>query len=385
MAGCGSASSSTHADGGSGPPSPDSGRTQGSDSGTHADAGRHADAARTSGDSGIKLGTAITAPASTWTWVPFPDAVCGNGSATGIGINLTGDGTSRVLLYLEGGGACWSEQTCFTFATATYVSTGYGPTEFTAESTDLAYLAAPGGFFDRTAADNPFKDYSYVYVPYCTGDVHGGSNVVTYSSGTMHFAGYENIGAYLARLVPTFQDAGRVILAGSSAGGVGAALNWSRVQAAFGSVRVDVIDDSGTPMPDDAIGDAGVGLEDTWSSQWNLAAALPPACTSCKADLSTILGYFQTAFPTHRGALLSYLQDAVLPEFYGISTAQFTQGLGEDVGKYFAPSSNLKYFTYNGSGHVLFFTPTLTTAGTTVQEFITNMVNDDPSWGDVHP
>jgi hypothetical protein len=382
--GCGSSSSATGGDGGHEPPG-DAGKDS---PGAKGDSGEHRDAAEKKdggGDSGITLGSPITATANTWTWVPFPNAVCGNGTSTGIGVNLTGTPSSRVLLYLEGGGACWSDLTCFNLMTASYISTGYGEAEFTVESTDVTYLAEPGGFFDRTASANPFKDYSYVYVPYCTGDVFAGDAVQEYSGGTVHFEGWKNMGEYLSRIIPTFSGTDRVILGGSSAGGFGAALNWWRVQEGFGSVRVDLIDDSGTAMPDDILGDAGVGLEQTWLSQWNVGAALPPGCTTCAADLSTIYGYYETAFPSHRGALLSYTEDSVLPTFFGISTAQFTEGLGEDIARYFAPTSNLKYFTNDAPGHVLFLTPTLTTSSTTVQQFITQMVTDDPSWANVHP
>src|SRR6266545_3474680 len=53
----------------------------------------------------------IQAPRNTWTWVDFPDSSCGDGSTTGIGVN-PGD-SSNVLVFLEGGGACWSYESCF--------------------------------------------------------------------------------------------------------------------------------------------------------------------------------------------------------------------------------------------------------------------------------
>ncbi len=34
--------------------------------------------------------------------------------------------------------------------------------------------------FDRGDGDNPFADASYVFVPYCTGDLHAGSRVAMY-------------------------------------------------------------------------------------------------------------------------------------------------------------------------------------------------------------
>jgi Pectinacetylesterase len=379
--GCGSAGTSATSDGGN-----ESATT--SDAGHDAsgkptkDAG-HDGTISTGGDSGIPKGSPITATAETWTWVPFPDAECANGAATGIGVNLSSTPNARVLIYLEGGGACWSDLTCYTLMSAAYFTTGYDEADFVTESASV--LNVPGGFFDRTTSANPFQDYNYVYLPYCTGDVFGGNNVVKFPSGTAHFVGYANVGAFLSRIVPTFPDADRVILAGSSAGGFGAAINWWRTQQAFGSIRVDLIDDSGTAMPDSILGDAGVSLEQTQGAAWNISSAIPPGCTSCAHDLSTLYGYYEKEFSTHRAALLSYEEDTVLPSFFGITEAQFTAGLNQDIGTYFGSASALKYFTNAGAGHVLWFTPTLTTGTTTVQEFITQMITDDPSWASVHP
>jgi hypothetical protein len=365
----------------------DSGSSMTSDSG-HDEAGRRPedggkDSMPSGGDGGMPKGSPIVAKPGTWTWVPFADATCANGTATGIGVNLSATPASRVLVYLEGGGACWDDLTCYTLMTAVNFTTGYSETNFTADV--ATELAIPGGFFDRSTAKNPFKDYHYVYIPYCTGDVFAGSNVVKFTSGMAHFVGYENMGSYLARIVPTFADSDRVVLAGSSAGGFGAAINWWRTQQAFGSIRVDLIDDSGTAMPDSILGTSGVALEQTQGSAWNIPAALPPGCKTCKSDLSTLYGYYEKEFATHRFALLSYEADTVLPTFFGISTAQFTEGLNQDIGSYFGPGSSLKYFTNAGAGHVLWFTPTLATGTTTVQEFLTQMVTDDPSWMSVHP
>jgi hypothetical protein len=332
---------------------------------------------------GLPLDTPIQAPAEQWTWVPFDDAFCANGSTTGIGVNLTTK-SSRVLIYLEGGGACWSDLTCNTLMTASNFAGGYGATNFTAESTSTSYLAEPGGFFDRAAAANPFKDYSYVYVPYCTGDIHAGNNVVQYGTKTAKHVGFQNMSAYLARLVPTFPSADRVILAGSSAGGYGSTYNWWQTQQAFGKIRVDNLNDSGTPMPAD-IAALGNGAGPTQSTQWNLPATLPPGCTGCAQSLDAMFTFYAKAFPNQRGALLSYTKDAVLPSFYGITTDQFTTGLEEEATSQLDPNPNLHYFFVDAMGHVLWFNPALTTKAVTLQQFITQMVTDDPAWASVHP
>ncbi|HEX4385308.1 MAG TPA: pectin acetylesterase-family hydrolase [Myxococcales bacterium] len=321
-------------------------------------------------------GAAITAPAQTWTWVPFDNSHCGDGSTVGIGVNLNA-ASSRVLIYLEGGGACWDQLTCITAKTAANFTTGYSQAQFNSESTTI--LAIQGGFFDRTAAANPFKDYSYVYVPYCTGDVHAGSSVQAWG---MH-AGYENFTAFLERIVPTFPQTDRVVLAGSSAGGVGALYNWPRTQAAFGGIRVDMIDDSGSVLPADVAAlRSGGSIEPTWRASWNLAASLPSGC--CATDLSDFFGFAAQSLPGSRGALISYRSDTVIPTFYSITQPQFTTGLDEDVARQFT-HANLKIFESSQSGHVLFFNPTIAQGSTTEQQFITKMVTDDSTWSSVTP
>jgi hypothetical protein len=73
----------------------------------------------------------------------------------------------------------------------------------------------------------------------------------------------------------------------------------------------------------------------------------------------------------------------VLPSYFGISQSQFTTGLDEELTTYFAVSSNLKSFQANGSGHVLWFQPTLQASGTSVEQFLTLMATDSPAWESV--
>src|SRR5262249_42792206 len=109
------------------------------------------------------------------------------------------------------------------------------------------------GIFDTTHNDNPFLNWNQVYVPYCTGDVHFGTktNVVVDATNMptpQQFVGHLNMQKFVARLVPTFPTAERVVLTGASAGGFGAGLNFGMVQDSFGSIPVTVLDDSGPPF-----------------------------------------------------------------------------------------------------------------------------------------
>ncbi len=320
----------------------------------------------------------ISAPFDTWTFVPFDDAFCGNNTTTGIGINPH-DQAARVLLFLTGGGACWDQLTCLVLNTAQNFNTGYGPTQFAG---DLNQIST--GFFDRASATNPFRDYSFVYVPYCTGDIHGGNNVMNYGGTMRRHVGHANLGAFLERLVPTFRNANRVILAGASAGGFGAALNWQRVQQAFGNIRVDMIDDSGTFMPASIV-DPMSSAEVARRTSWNLAATLPAGCTACSMGLANIYTHNATSLPNSRGALLSFRPDTTIATFYQISTTSFSNGLNQNLAVHFDPFANRKYFVIGSSGHVLFANPALTSNGVTLETFLTRMLNDDPMWSNVLP
>src|SRR5262249_45087787 len=165
----------------------------------------------------------VGTPPKTWTWVPVPGTQCMNGSATGIGVNL---GTSGdLVLYLEGGGACFNTSTCATVAH----QNGFGATEFATAAGDYTT-----GLFDRSDAKNPLKDATFVFVPYCTGDIHAGSNPTGFNS--LKQVGYLNMGKDLEYLLPKSTNVTRVILSGSSAGGFGAPLNFHRTQPPFGAV-----------------------------------------------------------------------------------------------------------------------------------------------------
>lgn len=327
-------------------------------------------------------GVPIAAPEGVWTWVPFPDAVCANGQATGIGVNLAKP-DARVLIYLEGGGACWDDESCYVDKTAANIDTGYGPADFAALTSNGGLLVQPNTAFDRSAQPNPFKNSSFVYVPYCTGDVHAGDNVTSTGAHTTHHVGHKNMAAYLARLAPTFAGTNRVVLAGSSAGGFGALVNWWQTHLAFGAARVDMIDDSGTPMPPDVAG-GGVHAAQQYKA-WRLANTLPPGCADCQSHLDALFPFYAQELPGSRGALLSYAVDTVLPKYFGITEAEFTTGLVEIGKKDIEPSANLRYFVPGGAGHVLFWTPGVSVKGVSLVQFVTKMVTDDPTWSNLSP
>jgi len=283
-----------------------------------------------------------------------------------------------VLIFLSGGGACWDATTCYSLKSAAHFEGGYTATNF---NSDIAVLTQANGFFDRADGTNPFQDYSYVAVPYCTGDTFAGNNITVLGAKTAYFLGYENMTAYLKLLADTFPAADRVVIAGASAGGFGATYNWWQAQNMFPNVRVDLIDDSGTFMPEDV----HPNFESAQRSAWNLAATAPPGCTGCATAFDALWPYYAAQFPDNRGALLSYDPDNVLPNFFLITPSAFSQGLAEEETTNFDPYPNRHYFVATGPGHVLWTNPSTTTNTVTLREFLTRMVTDDAGWTSVKP
>lgn len=315
-------------------------------------------------------GDPFVAPADTWTGVEIAGASCGNGTPLHVAVNLH-EGADRVFLYLQGGGACWDALTCFTLSSATHIEdTLDGPT-VVAEATGL-----DGYLFSRSIG--PFANATYVYVPYCTGDLHGGSNVATYGARDVHHVGGDNTELILARLRATVPSPSRVYVGGASAGGYGSTINFWRARAAWPGVRVDVLNDSGTTVEMDATRYAAA------IASWN--PQVPADCTDCLDSFTNWLPYYaRTVTELHRFALLSFRRDNVIATYFGITQMQFETRY-DALAAEMATTSYQRSFSLNGPQHVVLTDPTRTNgAGLSAAEWITRFVNDDPSWDSEGP
>jgi hypothetical protein len=268
----------------------------------------------------------------TWTWIDFPEAKCRDGSGTGIGVRY---GTAPgLVIFFEGGGACFNALTCGANPA------NYGMSNFTG----WAGGGGQNGIFDISNDANPVADWSYVYVPYCTGDVHAGAR----PDGTLpdnptpqQFVGYLNIGHFLQRVVPTFLgQVDHVLVTGVSAGGFGAAFNYDRIADAFPGEKVTLLDDSGPPMSDEFMATC---LQKQWREAWGLDDTMPADCANCfPADGGGIVNLGVYLGEKHKGqklALISSLGDNTIRFFFGFgnndcttllpntSEQKFTEGL----------------------------------------------------------
>src|SRR5688572_29561719 len=249
-------------------------------------------------------GTPIAAPSDQWSWIADSQITCGNGSSAGFALRPSSKST-RLVVFLMGGGGCFDGASCSGNDPAHRAShlSGYGLPHVQQELGQLGV----GSIFDPNAATNPFKDDSWVFVPYCTGDFHSGSTTASY--GTKH-AGRANVKRVLERIVPTFcPKVTRVVLMGSSAGGFGAVFNYEETSQAFAPVRVDLVDDCGPPM-----GPQHMPLQSTMRAAWN--ASSPASCSGCATGWNAYLPYLAAKHPNARFSLLASTHDFSICPFF---------------------------------------------------------------------
>lgn len=349
------------------------------DQGTPDDSGARTDAAGDdagAADVGVVLGDRIEAPNEAWTWVDFPDALCGNGQPTGIGVNLT-DRSDDVFVYFMGGGACWDVNSCFVLNAAVNIESGYGEARFENEGV----LGVPA--YDRDDMANPIRDLNWVFVPYCTGDLHAGDKVTTYmalgQTREVHHVGAANVRAFLRRLVPTFSDADRVLVSGSSAGGYGAQMNFHQFVDGFRQAEVHVLNDSGPLVQP-------VERLVAWDTAWSLQT--PAGCANCNRSLPTWHDHLVTTYPDSRFGLLTYDADQTIHVYFGYPVGDsFQQALASFLDDHVAPAPNAQVFALAGTQHVLLGGLTTIAApdGTTLSEWTTQWLEGDADWDSVRP
>lgn len=249
-------------------------------------------------------------PLEQWTWVDVPGMTCGNGTPTGIAINPTTHSTKMVVV-IEGGGACWEPANCYGIlipVTAAHLD-GFDAQTF---ASVRPTLFDNNWAFQRDEPTSLFADASWVFVPYCTGDLHAGTQTTVYEAlgqmRTMHHVGGHNMDAAIARVAPYAPT--EVFAIGVSAGGYGVQLNWDRIASAFAPATTHVLADGAQTVP---------VLDSRWPamrSRW--ATRFPADCTDCATNLDATGAFWRAAPPANGGryALTNSLQDGVLALFF---------------------------------------------------------------------
>lgn len=330
------------------------------------------------GGDGAPDGGAGDLPLERWTWIDVPGMRCGDGSATGVAINPS-DRSRTVVLAFEGGGACWEAAACYG------VPGVLEPTAVHLDGFTEETFAAVRPFFDtswafqRDDAGSPFGDATWVFVPYCTGDLHAGQQTTEYDVGgqprTMHHVGAANVDAMLAAIAALPAD--EVFAVGVSAGGYGVQLNWDRLAAAFPGATTHILAD-------------GAQLVDVEPSRWGELRArwrprFPAGCAGCDDGLATVAAHWGEGPPAGGGrhALTASLQDQVIALFFGLDPAGL-RGASLAIGG--AMSGPQAAFMVDDASHTMIGSPgTQTSTGVSLRDWIGAFVAGSSAFVTVGP
>jgi hypothetical protein len=342
--------------------------------------------------------------ADTWTMITPPTEVKYNGKTLAPICSLSTPyvyfvkrGTvNKLLVYYQGGGACWDYLTCGPFP----------QNKQAAGASDNPALAS-SGLADFTNPANPFRDWNLVFVPYCTGDVHWGTAAFTYqdasssNSVTIQHKGWINAQVVEKWTREHFVNPSEVFVTGSSAGAYGALLNSVYFeQNVYQASQFYVFPDAGNGVITQQF------LENNIRN-WGIEASLPKWIKEFNQPLETLsldkvtaaaanfyphskIGHYTTAWDYNQTQfynVMVYPADVSKWLTWWLSSCDWNRKMHEQAVASAAAAANYRYYIGAGSrhtvwGHNKIFTDT--TGGVPLLiDWIDAMLTGDAAWTNV--
>ncbi|AOJ04828.1 hypothetical protein WS70_24015 [Burkholderia mayonis] len=303
-------------------------------------------------------GAACAALPYVWEQVTLPassGATCANGTPYRFYVNRSLQLFSKnVLVAIEPGGACWDYASCqgngeLGASNPNGIPDGYvnvihnwafNPSGLVVAMLSPILSRLPILALSSTWQAPPTMNWHYVYLPYCTGDIHGGNAVRVYtapdgrSTRIQQFAGLANVKAAIEWMTQNgLSKPDQLLVWGASAGGYGSALNYASIRTALQPRKSALFDDSGTIFPANLSGDATQpshayrmyakafdewnflrpgGAVDRITNLPNLSTAEKNSVMNNPAELYDILA---RSFPNDRMGLSTFQRDEVIAQF----------------------------------------------------------------------
>jgi hypothetical protein len=256
-----------------------------------------ATAHESTGDLALTCGPAFAEPLpprGEWTQLILDEekwgSRCGDGTDYAIQIRPAPEGSplDRVMIGLQGGGVCIFEQDCRSrLDSGLFNAQDDGPPVFDDPESPFS-----GGILGQTP-DNPFADWTLVYLPYCDQAVFtGGGYTEQFSDFVVHRFGSLNLraGVRAARdILWSMLDAEAVeggsgyrpdkliaMFGGFSAGAYGTIYNYHYMLDDLLWPRTTAFPDSGGALDNGGVGVRTLG--DVKIPQWQVLEYLPPYC-----------------------------------------------------------------------------------------------------------
>ena len=252
-----------------------------------------------------------------WQKVELPDTFCGNGSPYKFFVNYS-DSSNNLAISFEPGGACWDYASCAGDGGLRGAANPDGIPDNHMSSLKWEFLP-----LHRRDPVNPISTWNMIFVPYCTGDLHTGNNVITYPNPdpagqplTFRHDGHKNVMRIIEWANKTFQTIPQLLVNGCSAGGTSSVVNYHFIRKGLSGVQCSyMLDDSGPLFPKG--GNSGP-LHKKVRESWNLDPVIDEAIANdfpgvspeaVKADLSLINTALADKYTRDRLAIALYRLD----------------------------------------------------------------------------
>lgn len=182
--------------------------------------------------------------------------------------------SKNILINFMGGGACWAGTNCLDSKT----NITWDDIQFIATNPALLTLVQKGIILS-TNENNPFNDWTLVYLPYTTGDIHWGSNDQEYTDAdgvrkTVYHRGHENFLAVLRYIRDNYppDTIDKIFVAGQSAGAYGAIFSFPYVKETYKNSTVWCLGDGGMGVTNQTFIDS---IINNWKAAENLPDWIP--------------------------------------------------------------------------------------------------------------
>lgn len=307
---------------------------------------------------------------------------------------------NKLLIYYQGGGACWNSTTCGFLQT-------FDPS-VNVTGSDNPNNGPSSGFADPNNPANPFRDWHILFVPYCTGDLHFGDAEPTYpGSPDVHILhrGYHNARSAEKWAREHFVNPSEIFVTGTSAGAYGALFNSPLHHFVWPASRFSVLADAGN----------GVITSDFLLNEfpnWNFTAHIPAPIPGIAAALSggglpayveavanffpqTTWAHYTTAYDGGQfgqtgfyHVMLNPTNVFVWPNWWNTTCAWNQAMVQQAQATYTAAPLNYRYYIGAGSRHGVFhlnkvYSEQSGGESMTVADWVQAMLTRSPSWVNV--
>ncbi|HEU4385273.1 MAG TPA: pectin acetylesterase-family hydrolase [Anaeromyxobacteraceae bacterium] len=299
-----------------------------------------------------------------------------------------------VVVFFEGGGACWDDLTC-TFPIAAGLPQGV-PQFYKPAILPTDDPRTYSGIFELSNPQNPVRDWTFVYIPYCTGDVHLGSATSEYHNAgnpvlplpaafPIQHRGFDNFMVVLDWMRRHVHDPNRILVTGSSAGAYGAAGNFPWIAEAYPRAHLFVLADAGQGVTTVAWDYGNPGRE-----SWNVT--LPPTVVGSGEPTPRTWEILRDAalrYPHAKVSQFTTRLDGVQIAFYSVMkqlygpggacpspAVDWNQQMVGALGAY-GDTDNYRFYLAEGTYHTIMRAPwfyTESSAGLPFKEWLAGML-----------